>query len=239
MEFSQRTKKERTNSTQHKLRGVLFRKKIEQPYLYFWRRNKVETTTAMVKQNKKRDRFMISPPSAITKSSACSPGTPPLPSAAGQEDEYESALSFLRNFRSKRVAACASSSDAFDDLSRMGPLYTIIESDDERRGSFVEDELSEEFSQTLSVIADDETSNNTASSPRMKKTAKSKCLLDFVDVIYGGSPSSASSSSCSSSSGESILSSHDYDHYFDLCINDDDGHGMRKSMKRSRDAQLG
>ena len=171
---------------------------------------------------------MISPPSAITKSSASSPGTPPLPSAVGQEDEYESALSFLRDFRSKRVAACASSSDAFDDLRRMGSLYTIIESDTERRGSFVEDELSEEFSQTLSVIADDETSNNAASSPRMKKTAKSKCLLDFVDAIYGGSPSSALSSSCSSSSGGSILSSHDYDHYFDLC---------GKSMKRTRGAQ--
>ena len=94
--------------------------------------------------------------------------------------------------------------------------------------SFVEDELSEEFSQTLSVIADDETSNNAASSARMKKTAKSKCLLNFVDAIYGGSPSSALSSSCSSSSGDSILSSHDYDHYFDLC---------GKSMKRTRGAQ--
>jgi hypothetical protein len=190
--------------------------------------------TAMVKQTKKRDRFMISPPSAISKSSSSSPVTPPSPSAAGQEDEYESALSFLRDFRLKRVAACASSSDAFDDLRRMAPLYTIIESDAECRGSFVEDELSEEFSQTLSVIAHDETYDNAASSPRMKKTAKSKCLLDFVDAIYGGSSSSASSSSFSSAGDDSILTSHDYDHYFDLCGNDDDGHGMRKSMKHSR-----
>jgi len=161
--------------------------------------------TAMAEQTKKLDRFIISPPSAITKYSSTSPITPPLPSGvAGQEDEYERALSSLRDFRLKRVAACASSSDAFDDLRRMAPLFTIIESDAEIWGSFVEDELSDELSLALNVVAHDETCDNAASSPRMKKSAKSNCLLDFVDTTYGGSPPSASSSSWSSAGGDSI-----------------------------------
>ena len=172
--------------------------------------------TAMVKQTKKRDRFMISPPSAISKSSSSSPVTPPSPSAAGQEDEYESALSFLRDFRLKRVAACASSSDAFNDFRRMAPLYTIIESDAEGRGSLDEYELSDELSLAFNVVADDETCDDAASLPRMKKTAKTKCLLDLVDASSGESMSLASSLLCSCRSDGSIVPSHDYDFYFDL-----------------------
>ena len=175
--------------------------------------------TAMVKQTKERERFMISPPSAITKHSSTSPVTPPSPSGvAGQEDEHEKALS----------AACASSSDAFDGLRRMAPLYTIIESDAEIWGSFVEDELSDELSLALNVIADYETCDNAASSPRMKKSAKSNCLLDFVDAICGGSPPSASSSSWSSAGGDSMLTSHDNDFYFDLHDGDRTLHQMTK-----------
>ena len=117
--------------------------------------------TAMAKQTKERERFMISPPSAITKHSSTSPVTPPSPSGvAGQEDEHEKALS----------AACASSSDAMNDLRREERLYAIIESDAEDvrgggDGSFIENELSDEFSLALNVVSDDETCDDAASSP--------------------------------------------------------------------------
>jgi hypothetical protein len=133
---------------------------------------------------------------------------------AEQEDEYESALTFLCAFRSQRA-------DAINDLRRMAPLYTIIESDAEGSGSFIEDELSDEFSLALS--------DDTVSSPRLKKTIKSNCLLDFADAIYGGSSSSASSSSCSSADSDLLLYAHDYNHYFDLCRGYD--HSIGKLMK--------
>jgi hypothetical protein len=156
----------------------------------------------MAKQSKKRDRLMISPPSATSKSTS-SPITPPSPSAAGLDDEYERALAFLRDFRSKRVAAFASSSDAFNDLRWKAPLHVIIESEAEEIGggedsSSAEDELVDEFSLALSVIADDQTYDNAASSPRMKKTAKSKCLIDLVEDCKNGSQLSCSSSSIES-----------------------------------------
>jgi len=192
----------------------------------------------MAKQTKKRDRIMISPPSVTTKLPH-SPITPPSQSAAsGQDDEYERALAFLRDFHSRRVVTtCAFSSDAFDGLRRWAPLYTIIESDEEGRGSLFEDELSYEFSWALRVVTDDDTRDDAESSRRMRKTARSKCLSDEV---YGGSPSTESSSSCSSADDESLLAtshdydrpSHDYDHYSDLY--DDDVRGMRKMTKHSR-----
>ncbi len=81
---------------------------------------------------------MILLQSAFTKLSSCSPITPPSTSVARQEDEYKRALTFLHAF----------------------PLYTIIESDAEGRGSFEKDELSNKFSLVLSISTDNKTSDN-------------------------------------------------------------------------------
>ncbi|KAL3776015.1 hypothetical protein ACHAW5_007097 [Stephanodiscus triporus] len=175
----------------------------------------------MAKQSKKRNRLMISPQSAMSKSSS-SPITAPSPSAMALDDEYERALAFLRDFRSQRVAAFESSSDAFNERRWKAPLHVIIESEAEEIGggedsSFVEDELVDEFSLALSVIPDDQTYDNASSSPpRMKKTAKSQCLIDLVEDSKGGSQLSCSSSSIESD--DSMAPSHDDDHYFDFCL---------------------
>jgi hypothetical protein len=130
--------------------------------------------TAMAKQTKKQDRFTMLLQSAFTKLSSCSPITPPSTSGAGQEGKYKRALTFLCAF----------------------PLYTIIESGMEGRGSFVKYELSNKFSLALSVSTNDKTYDNALSLSRLKKTAKSKCLLNFPNAIYGGSLLTASSLSC-------------------------------------------
>jgi len=124
-----------------------------------------------------------------------------------------------------------------NDLRREQRLFAIVESDAEDvrgggDGSFVENELSDEFSLALNVVSDDETCDDATSSPRMKKTATSKCLLDLVDDSSGESPSLASSSVCSCMSDDSIVPSHDYDIYFDL---HDGDRSLQEMTKRSRD----
>ena len=93
-----------------------------------------------------------------------------------------------------------------------------------------------EFFLALGVVFD--VDDDAASSPaRMKKTVKSGRLLDLVNGIYGRSLPLASSSSCLSSVGDaSLVISHSY---YERCCYDspfnNDGRGVRKMAKRSRD----
>ena len=132
--------------------------------------------------------------------SSSSPIIPPSPFAASEhEGEYERASAFLRDFHSRQYSN--------NDLRRMAPLYTIIESDEEEIGGCDDvGELGDEFSLALGVVFD--VDDEAASLPRMKKTVKSECLLDLANGIYGGSPSSASSSSCSIAGDDSLVTSH-------------------------------
>jgi hypothetical protein len=169
---------------------------------------------------------------------------------------YEKALAYLRAFHSRCVVPPYSSTHSLtsffhpDDISRLGmPLYAIVEDDDEvttssgseRTVDSMCERLSDEFSTALSAN-DDENDNHdgvlyrrchpsSSSFPRMKRTARSDCLLDLVDDrgadcdggVGGGGDRGASSSIILSRSNVVGIESrhHDYDHFFDLCPGDD------------------
>ncbi|KAL3776019.1 hypothetical protein ACHAW5_007101 [Stephanodiscus triporus] len=150
---------------------------------------------AIVQQTKKRDRVFVT--------------------ASDQEDEYELALAFLREFHSRRVAAFAthssssspssSSSSAVDRIpttSKSTPLDAIVEEGDaeEERSCCrlvvdVDELLSSDFALALDIGeygADNDygvlkaTSISSLSPSRMKKATTTECLLD----LGGESPSS-------------------------------------------------
>ena len=179
---------------------------------------------------------MISSSFSSSSASSSSPILHPTPFAASEhEDEYERASAFLRDYHSRQYISDANN----NDLRRMAPLYTITESDEEEVGGCCDDDVGElgyEFSLALGVVFD--VDDDAASSPaRMKKTVKSGRLLDLVNGIYGRSLPLASSSSCLSSVGDaSLVISHSY---YERCCYDspfnNDGRGVRKMAKRSRD----
>ena len=93
-----------------------------------------------------------------------------------------------------------------------------------------------EFSLALGGVVFDVDDDAASSPARMKKTVKSGRLLDLVNCIYGRSLSLASSLSCLSSAGDASLVMHSY---YERCCYDlpfnNDGRGVRKMAKRSRD----
>ena len=178
---------------------------------------------------------------------------------------YERALSYLRAFHSRSVALPYSSTHSLtsffdpDDISHLEmPLYAIVEDDDEgtkssssERTDSMCERLIDEFSSALSVNEDDCENDDgvsyhrchppSSTFPRMKRTARSECLLDLIDDrggdcdggVGGGGGRGASSSIFSSRSNvvgiddPSLPASsfpsrhHDYDHFFDFFPGDD------------------
>jgi hypothetical protein len=187
---------------------------------------------AIVQQTKKRDRVVVA--------------------ASDQEDEYELALAFLREFHSRRVAAFAthssstfssSASSAVDRIptSKSTPLDAILEGGDaeEERSCCclvvdVDELLSSDFALALDIgeySADNDygvlkktTSISSLSPSRMKKATTTECLLD----LGGESPSSVGGGR--EDRTPMMSSSRESDDYF--C------HDLPPSTKRSRGRYL-
>ena len=142
------------------------------------------------------------------------------------DDEYNRAVAFLRDFHSKRVACY---SPLMQTPLHLSSLDSILENDDadeqhqQQRQNQLEDLLSSDFALALNVGSSSSSVNGSSSttqlaqssiSPyqsRLKKVATSKCLLSLVeDDTTSQCPSmvlSTSDSELSSSSATSIDSS--------------------------------
>eukprot|EP00571_Detonula_confervacea_P014102 CAMPEP_0172309446 /NCGR_PEP_ID=MMETSP1058-20130122/9729_1 /TAXON_ID=83371 /ORGANISM="Detonula confervacea, Strain CCMP 353" /LENGTH=198 /DNA_ID=CAMNT_0013022073 /DNA_START=107 /DNA_END=703 /DNA_ORIENTATION=+ len=132
-------------------------------------------------------------------------------SIANEEEEYERAVSFLREFHSRQVevvtAATATNTHHLHSMS----LDAILETD------HFEDMLASDFSLALSVGGhnsghDDPRPRRNPSGrslSRMKKTMTSTCLFDLDDGVSTAASSSSGSSSGSSSDDDKSSSSCD------------------------------
>jgi len=160
----------------------------------------------MAINTKKRDRLTMAP--------TLSSDFEPVKRAADDEEEYERAVAFLRDFHSRRVAATATClhSTALDAILEADRLDEVLSSEFSlalsvgrrptvstndllgiRDGKPVEEKKNNSF---LSVIADVPSPSRsgkmrrTGGLSRMKKTATSKCLLDLDVGSSDGKPTS-------------------------------------------------
>eukprot|EP00579_Thalassiosira_antarctica_P031576 CAMPEP_0202030208 /NCGR_PEP_ID=MMETSP0905-20130828/64381_1 /ASSEMBLY_ACC=CAM_ASM_000554 /TAXON_ID=420261 /ORGANISM="Thalassiosira antarctica, Strain CCMP982" /LENGTH=219 /DNA_ID=CAMNT_0048594001 /DNA_START=326 /DNA_END=982 /DNA_ORIENTATION=- len=159
--------------------------------------------------SKKRDRVnTMNPSSNSTTTTSSARSTSP-----DQEEEYERAVAFLREFHSRRVVAQATflHSTSLDDIVEADHFDEMLASDfslalsvgQQQRRSSSSDDLSSSGSDSGESNNDQQQQHQcTFSRSRMKKTTKSKCLLDLHDSI-----SSSDLEECSSLSSTTTASS--------------------------------
>ncbi len=138
------------------------------------------------------------------------------------DNEYDRAVAFLRDFHSKRVARY---SPLMHSPLHSSSLDSILENDDadeqqqqqhQQQKKQLEDLLSSDFALALNVGSSSGPSSQSSSSSvlpslspyptRIKKVATSKCLLGLVDDMKSQCPSLASSTSDSELSSSSTSS---------------------------------
>mmetsp|Transcript_12460 Transcript_12460/g.18807 ORF Transcript_12460/g.18807 Transcript_12460/m.18807 type:complete len:193 (-) Transcript_12460:141-719(-) len=137
-----------------------------------------------------------------------------MPSPTENEEEYERAVAFLRNFHSTRVAALSPTS-----RSPLGAISEIGIGD-----------LVNDFSLALQVESSSKTIKagpsplSPSRSPRIKKTTTSTCLLDLATTSSSGSTNSNSSANEKEVNDSSLFSLHQQarDEIFESCSTSSD-----------------
>ena len=118
-------------------------------------------------------------------------------------EEYDRAVSFLREFHSRRVANCSF-------FLHSTSLDSILENDD-NNGDHplkLDDLLSNDFALALNVGSSCSPSSSPFVLPsRMKKTITSKCLLDLVHDDNGATTTTMATTTAASSRCPSLASS--------------------------------